>query len=146
MWYNRRIHDFIEIGVNSQPNLDVALEKYGTGNHILFLACVSTRADPEGGGLTEGNGNIPSSMRDWISPSKVGTRNCSPKNTAKVTLTDSLKQNSKLLCKRTCPRKNAPAQSMAEWLMTTEGENIRKKSTRKKTTEENTQSTTKKTT
>jgi hypothetical protein len=73
MWYNRRIRDYIEIGINSQPNLDVALEKYGTGNHILFLASVSTRADPEGDGLTEGNGNIPSSMRDWISPSKVGT-------------------------------------------------------------------------
>jgi hypothetical protein len=62
MWYNRRIFDFIEIGVNSQPYLDVALEKYGTGNHIYFFACVSTRADPEGDGLTEGNGNIPSSI------------------------------------------------------------------------------------
>jgi hypothetical protein len=85
-------------------------------------------------------------MKDWISPGKVGTGNFSPKNTAKVTPTDSLKWNRKLLCKRTCPRKNVSAQSMAEWLMTTEGENTRKKSTRKKTTEENTQSTTKKTT
>jgi hypothetical protein len=109
MWWNRRINDFIEIGVNSQPNLDVALEKYGTGNHILFLGCVGTRADPEGDGLTEGNGNIPSSIKDWISPSKVGTRNFSPNNTAKVTPTDSLKRNRKLLCKRTCPRKNASA-------------------------------------
>ena len=116
------------------------------GNHILFLACVSTRADPEGDGLTEGNGNIPSSMKDWINPSKVGTQNFSPKNTTKVTLTDSLKRNRKLLRKRTCRRKNASAQSMTEWLMTTEGENTRNKSTRKNTTEENTQSTTKKTT
>jgi hypothetical protein len=38
MWFNRRIRDYIEIRVNIQPNLDVALEKYGTGNHILFLA------------------------------------------------------------------------------------------------------------
>jgi hypothetical protein len=146
MWYNRRICDYIEIGVNTQPNLDVALDKYGMGNHILFLTNVSTRADPEGDGLTEGNGNIPSSIKDWISPSKVGTRNFSPKNTTKVTLTDSLKRNRKLLCKRTSPRKNASAQSRAEWLMTTEGENTRKKSTRKKTIEEKTQSTTKKTT
>jgi hypothetical protein len=100
----------------------VALQKYGTGNHILFLGCVGTHDDPEGDGLTEGNGNIPSSMKDWISPSKVGTRNYSLKNTAKVTPTDSLKQNRKLLCKRTCPRKNASAQSMAEWLMTKEGD------------------------
>jgi hypothetical protein len=77
VWWNRRIQDFIEIGVNSQPNLDAALEKYGGDNHILFLGCVGTHADPEGDGLTEGNGNIPSSMKDWISPSKVGTGNFS---------------------------------------------------------------------
>jgi hypothetical protein len=41
----------------------------------------ATRADPEGYDLTEDNGNIPSSMRDWIIPSKVGTQNFSPKNT-----------------------------------------------------------------
>jgi hypothetical protein len=145
MWYNRRIRDYIEIGVNSQPNLDVALDKYGTGNHILFLECVTTRANPEDG-LTDGNGNIPSSMKDWTSPSKVGTRKESLKNTTKVTLTNSLKRNRKLLCKRTSPRKNASAQSRAEWLMTTEWKNTPKKSTRKKTTEENTESTTKKTT
>jgi hypothetical protein len=52
MWFNRRIRDFIEIGINSQPNLDVALEKYRMGNHILFLASVSTHADPEGDGLS----------------------------------------------------------------------------------------------
>jgi hypothetical protein len=46
MWYNRRIQDFIEIGISSQPNLDVALDKYGMGNHILFLGNVTTRADP----------------------------------------------------------------------------------------------------
>jgi hypothetical protein len=137
MWYNRRIQDFIEIGINSQPNLDVALDKYGTGNHILFLDNVTTRADPEYG-LTEGNGNMPSSIRDWISPSKVDTRKESPKNTAKVTLTDTLKRNRKLLCKKTSPRKNASAQSRAEWLMTTKGENTHKKSTRNKTTKENT--------
>jgi hypothetical protein len=34
--------------------------------------------------------------------------------------------------------KNTSPQSRAEWLMTTEGENTHKKSTRKKTTEENT--------
>jgi hypothetical protein len=145
MWYNRRIHEYIEIGVNSQPNLDVALDKYGTDNHILFLGNITTRADPEYG-LTEGNGNMPSSIRDLISPSKVDTRKKSPKNTAKVTLIDTLKWNRKLLCKKTSSRKNTSAQSRAEWLMTTKGENTRKKSTRKKTTEENTQSTTKKTT
>jgi hypothetical protein len=110
MWYNRRIRDYIEIGVNSQPNLGVLLDKYGTGNHILFLAIITTRADPENG-LTEGNGNMPSSIMDWISPSKVDTRKESPKNIAKVTLTDTLKRNHKLLCKKTSPRKNASAQS-----------------------------------
>jgi hypothetical protein len=37
IWFNRRIQDYIDIGINSQPNLDVVLDKYGTGNHILFL-------------------------------------------------------------------------------------------------------------
>jgi hypothetical protein len=137
-WFNRRIQDYIDIGINSQPNLDVALDKYATGNHILFLDNITTHADLEYG-LTEGNRNMPNSIRDWISPSK-------DKNTAKVTLTDTLKRNRKLLCKKTSPRKNASTQSRAEWLMTTKGENTRKKSTRKKTNEENTQSTTKKTT
>jgi hypothetical protein len=73
---------------------------------------------------------MPSSIRDWISPSKVDTRKGSLKNTAKVTLTDTLKRNCKLLCKKTSSRKNASAQSRAEWLMTTKGENTRKKSTR----------------
>jgi hypothetical protein len=41
-WYNRRIHDYIDIGINSQPNLDAALDKYGTGNHIMFLGNVTT--------------------------------------------------------------------------------------------------------
>jgi hypothetical protein len=136
--FNRRIQDYIDIGINSQPNLDVALDKYATGNHILFLSNVTTRADLEYG-LTEGNKNMPNSIRDWISPSK-------DKNTAKVTLTDTLKWNRKLLCKKTSPRKNASTQSRAEWLITTKGENTCKKSTRKKTNEENTQSTTKKTT
>jgi hypothetical protein len=136
-WFNRRIRDYIDIGINSQPNLDLALDKYAMGNHILFLGNVTTRADLAYG-LTEGNGNMPSSIRDWVSPSK-------DKNTAKVTLTNTLKQNRKLLCKKTSPKKNAFAQSRAEWLMTTKGENTHKKSTRKKTTEENTQSTTKKT-
>jgi hypothetical protein len=72
MWYNKRIQDFIAIGINSQPNLDVALDKYGTGNHILFLGNITTHADPEYG-LTEGNGSMPSSIRDWISPNKVDT-------------------------------------------------------------------------
>jgi hypothetical protein len=73
VWYNRRIHDYIDIGINSQHNLDVALDKYGMGNHILFLGNVTTQADPEYG-LTEGNGNMPNSIRDWISPSKDDTR------------------------------------------------------------------------
>jgi hypothetical protein len=115
----------------------VALDKYGMGNYILFLGNITTHADPEYG-LTEGNRNMPSSIRDLISPSKVDTRKESPKNTAKVTLTDTLKQNRKLLCKKTSSRKNASGQSRVEWLMTTKGENTLKKSTRKKTTEENT--------
>jgi hypothetical protein len=144
-WYNRRIMDFIDIDINNQPNLDVAMEKYGIYKHVLFLGNVTTRADPEYG-LTEGNRNMPNSIKDWISPSKDDTPKYSPKNTAKVTLTDTLKQTRKLLCKKTSPRKNASTQSKVEWLMTTKGENTRKKSTRKKTTEENTHSTTKKTT
>jgi hypothetical protein len=68
-WYNRRIQDYIDIEINIQPNLDVALDKYGMGTHILFLGNVTTQADPEYG-LTEGNGNMPNSIRDWMSPSK----------------------------------------------------------------------------
>jgi hypothetical protein len=84
----------------------------------------------------------PKSIWDWNSPSKDDT----PKNTAKVTLKDTLKRNRKLLCKKTSPRKNASVQSRAKWLKTTKGENTREKSTRKKTIEKNTPSTVKKTT
>jgi hypothetical protein len=125
-WYNRRIMDFIHININSQPNLDVAMEKYGMCKQVLFIGNVTTRADPEYG-FTEGNGNMPNSIWDWNSPSKDDTPKDSPPNIAKVTLTDTLKRNRKLLCKKTSPRKNISAQSRAEWLMTTKRENTRKK-------------------
>jgi hypothetical protein len=105
-WYNRRIMDFIDI--NGQPNLNVAMEKYGMCKHVLFIGNVATRADPEYG-FTEGNGNMPNSIWDWNNPSKDDTPKDSPKNTGKVTLTDTLKRDRKLLCKKTSPRKNASA-------------------------------------
>jgi hypothetical protein len=62
-WYNIRIMDYIDIGIDNQPNLDVAMEKYGICKHVLFIGSVTTWADPEYG-LTEGNGNMPNSIRD----------------------------------------------------------------------------------
>jgi hypothetical protein len=107
------------------------MEKYGMFKQVLFQGLVTTGDDPEYG-LSEANGNMPKSIWDWNSPSKDDTPKDSPKNTAKVTL--ALERTRKLLRKKTSPpRKNAFAQSRAEWLKTTKGENTRKKSTRKKT-------------
>jgi hypothetical protein len=91
-WYNRRIQDFIDININSQPNLDVAMKKYGIFKQVLFHCTVTTRDDPEYG-LTEASGNVPMLKWNWdptVSPSKDDTPKHSPKNTAKVTDTSNL--------------------------------------------------------
>jgi hypothetical protein len=35
-WYNRRIQDFTNIDINSQPNLDMAMKKYGMFKQVMF--------------------------------------------------------------------------------------------------------------
>jgi hypothetical protein len=44
-WWNSKIKDFIDIDINSQPNLDVAIKKYGMGRQVLFLGMVTTLFD-----------------------------------------------------------------------------------------------------
>jgi hypothetical protein len=106
-WYNRRIHDFIDIDMNSQSNLDVAMNKYGMFKQVLFHGLVTTRDDPEYG-LIEGTGNVPKFGWNWgptVSRSKDDTPKDAPKNTAKVTPIDTRKRSRKLLYKKTSPQK-----------------------------------------
>jgi hypothetical protein len=63
-WYNKRIQDFIDIDINSQPNLDVAMKKYGMFKQVRFHCMVTTRDDPEYG-LAKFSGNLPKFKWIW---------------------------------------------------------------------------------